>query len=61
MEVIQKGTVPSITSRMVPPPMATANPQTNPPNQSKCLFAAMRIPEMAKANVPTTSNTCWTV
>ena len=38
--VIQKGIVPSMTSRIVPPPMATATPQTYPPNQSKCLAAA---------------------
>lgn len=51
-EVIQNGGSPSMTSRMVPPPIATAKPQTKPPNQSSCLAAACRIPEIAKANVP---------
>ena len=53
--VIQKGVIPSITSRTVPPPMATAKPQTNPPNQSYCFDAACLIPDMAKAKVPITS------
>ena len=56
--VIQNGVVPSMTSRMVPPPMATAMPQTYPPNQSKFFAAACLIPEMAKANVPRNSMTC---
>ena len=54
-EVIQNGVTPSITSRIVPPPMATAMPQTNPPNQSKCLAAACLMPDTTNVNVPSTS------
>ena len=48
-EVIQKGVTPSITSRIVPPPIATAMLHTKPPSQSKCFAAACLMPEMAKS------------
>ena len=56
-DVIQNGVTPSIMSRSVPPPIATAIPHTKPPNQSKCFAAAWRIPDMANANVPRNSIT----
>ena len=56
-DVIQNGVTPSIMSRSVPPPIATATPQTKPPNQSKRLAAAWRMPEMANAKVPRNSMT----
>ena len=55
--VIQKGTCPSITSRIVPPPIAVASPTTYPPNQSKFFEDADRMPEMANAKVPRNSIT----
>ena len=55
ISVVQNGETPSITSRIVPPPIATVKPHTYPPNQSKCFAAACLIPDIAKANVPKVS------
>ena len=55
--VIQKGLTPSMKSLSVPPPMAVAIPTIQAPNMSKCLAEARRMPDRAKANVPTNSIT----
>lgn len=52
---IQNTGMSSNRSRKVPPPIAVTNPMVYAPKRSKFLYAASRMPLMAKANVPIAS------